>query len=224
MGSEMCIRDRYSTGTSACTTGNWREQTAEHLLTPWCRKGHNIATAARSANVPSQRQRAVSALRCSCGANVQHRRQRAALAPMCYHSTNVSHSAHWQSGRHSVQSRRQCEALAPIRSLGSNAPSSISPQAFADCSNTRAVLSTTRASQQTSRVFGYSRHNRRVMAPLVRRTPCVRSTWAPVGILQPQWAAITRFNNAHSAPWETPGGGEGRAKPPPFCLNFWAQL
>ena len=113
---------------------------------PWCRKGHNIATAARSANVPSQRQRAVSALRCSCGANVQHRRQRAALAPMCYHSTNVSHSAHWQSGRHSVQSRRQCEALAPMCSLGSDAPSSISPQAFADCSSTRAATSTTRAS------------------------------------------------------------------------------
>ena len=168
-------------------------------MTP-CRKGHNIATAARSANVPSQRQRAVSALRCSCGANVQHRRQCAALAPMCNPSTNVSHSAHWHRGATAcslganVKPWRQYAVLAPTRRLPSHRrPSPIAAVHGAAVSTTQQSTRATRVRcEKRARVFGYSRHNRRVMAPLVRRTPCVRNTRAPVGV----FAASMGRNNA----------------------------
>ena len=155
---------------------------------------------------------------CSIGANVQHWRQCAITAPTSATVHIGSRGATAHSLGANVKPWRQCAVLAPTRRL----PSHRRPSPIAAVHG--AALSTTRRRMQSlkraRRVFGYSRHNRRVMAPLVRRTPCVRSTWAPVGILQPQWAAITRFNNAHSAPWEAPGGGEGRAKNSPFCLNF----
>ena len=158
---------------------------------------------------------------CSIGANVQHWRQCAITAPTSATVHIGSRGATVCSLGANVKPWRQYAALAPTRRL----PSHRRPSPIAAI---HALRSRRRVHHcctlKRARVFGYSRHNRRVMAPLVQRTPCVRSTWAPVGTLQPQWGRDHVGSQRAQRPVGGSGGRRGQGQKLPFLLELLGTL